>query len=515
MDDSLTKKARKASADPVQEKLRQHKSNWNRDVSGLISGLITLKKAINGKGDLEAGLPPSNIKDPFPSEVTSYLSHLSSEYLRLANDASKIIEEQSYYSANRKKKASQEDLISQASWAGSRLRAKLPFIGGLRKDPNRKLRIRLISFCANTQDLLKTLESDILTKDHSGLVNAVSRLAVLHDDYLKLFSEVFDSYNELSGHVEESSSPEEVHGLLQPSSKQVETKPAGPSDLGKEKSKSSLSPAVDPAPPPSPSPPSPSPPAKEVAKKDERLKGLDSDLVNISILVKHIEKLPDAKQEEKSKFLEKYLEIEKLVIALKKVASDPESTAKDKSNLDKQLNKLVNLVEKFKNQITKFLGQDKDFNQHLNDVMNDSSHVAEAMARIHYMEKIADGAFSKWINKIRLNFDSSNLALLKLDILNNIKKTRKSLDNLLDGLEDYSNTLPLLNSLKFEFEQSLKSVVESILVLIERQISESLHDPKDKYNVLKHIRVRELKKVKDLRDMMKNSKPLKQAPKKD
>ena len=44
----MNKEGRKQSADPIQEKLREHKAKWNKTVSEFIDNLIHLKKMMNG-----------------------------------------------------------------------------------------------------------------------------------------------------------------------------------------------------------------------------------------------------------------------------------------------------------------------------------------------------------------------------------------------------------------------------------------------------------------------------------
>lgn len=104
----MEKLARKKSEDPIQEALREHKSRWNVAAKEFIARVIAFKRAINGRGDVKYGLPPNNIKDPLPQELVSFLSELSGNYTSLVDEASKIIQEQQYYSEHRKKPAEQK-----------------------------------------------------------------------------------------------------------------------------------------------------------------------------------------------------------------------------------------------------------------------------------------------------------------------------------------------------------------------------------------------------------------------
>ncbi len=91
------------SKDPLQQRLREHKKRWNTAAKEYIARVIAFKKGLNGRGDARRGLPISNIKDPFPPEIASFLSQLTSDFQQLAQEASDIIQEQAYYSEHRRK----------------------------------------------------------------------------------------------------------------------------------------------------------------------------------------------------------------------------------------------------------------------------------------------------------------------------------------------------------------------------------------------------------------------------
>lgn len=101
----MEKEARKKSDDPLQEALRTHKDKWNSAVKEFISRVIAFKRALNGRGDAAYSLPPSNIKNPLPSEVGAFLREISSNFEQLAAEALRIEQEQEHYSSNRKQPA--------------------------------------------------------------------------------------------------------------------------------------------------------------------------------------------------------------------------------------------------------------------------------------------------------------------------------------------------------------------------------------------------------------------------
>lgn len=101
----MEKQARKKSTDPIQEQLREHKDKWNIATKEFINRIIAFKRALNGRGDPKYSLPPSNIKEPLPSEIVSFLNQVTQDFQLIAEEGSRIIQEQANYSANRKQPA--------------------------------------------------------------------------------------------------------------------------------------------------------------------------------------------------------------------------------------------------------------------------------------------------------------------------------------------------------------------------------------------------------------------------
>ncbi len=117
-------KAKKKSADPVQQALRDHKAEWKESQKDFIAQVQGLKNGLNGRGDSRFGIPPSNIKDPLPGEVGALLGALSSQFQALVGGASSIISEQNSYSSNRRKK--QEKKLQQKKPASPAQQADQP-----------------------------------------------------------------------------------------------------------------------------------------------------------------------------------------------------------------------------------------------------------------------------------------------------------------------------------------------------------------------------------------------------
>lgn len=102
MENGFIANAQKGVKDPKSQNLRSRKKQWNALVSGVIHILIGAKQGVNGRGNAELGLPPSNIKDPLPKEVVGILSDLATEFQKIIQEAKGIVEEQENYSQTRR-----------------------------------------------------------------------------------------------------------------------------------------------------------------------------------------------------------------------------------------------------------------------------------------------------------------------------------------------------------------------------------------------------------------------------
>jgi len=180
--------ARKKSEDPKQEALREQKAAWNVAVSRLVSKIIAFKRAINGRGDIKAGLPPSNIKNPFSPEVSSYLHGLASDFADITQGADYIIKSQQEYSMTRQQarpkqqgviQASSEEnsIISQASWWGSRLWARMHLKGLPKNIVN--LRLEMLRSAAYLKDGLEDVEDSFYSNDTNRIISGINNMVVL------------------------------------------------------------------------------------------------------------------------------------------------------------------------------------------------------------------------------------------------------------------------------------------------------------------------------------------------
>ncbi len=99
----MLKEARKPSSDPAQEKLRQDKANWNKEVSALINDIIHLKKTMNGWPS-KFYQQRTRITEPIPADPATIIGSLVGDFQELAQRGNHIVQEQLTYSKNRRQK---------------------------------------------------------------------------------------------------------------------------------------------------------------------------------------------------------------------------------------------------------------------------------------------------------------------------------------------------------------------------------------------------------------------------
>lgn len=109
----LVKTARKPSSDPIQEKLRQDKANWNKKTSLFITRVLHFKKLMNGAPNLFFK-QKSKITQPIPADPAGLLGALAHEFQEIAQQGSSIVEEQLAYSKNHRPKQPKAVELPQA-----------------------------------------------------------------------------------------------------------------------------------------------------------------------------------------------------------------------------------------------------------------------------------------------------------------------------------------------------------------------------------------------------------------
>lgn len=87
-----------AEISPEQQEIRRSKKNWNKAFQEFRRRLQALSKGLNGRGDLKYNLPPTDIKEPLPDQLNSFISQLVNNFHQLTDAAELIEEKQKQYS---------------------------------------------------------------------------------------------------------------------------------------------------------------------------------------------------------------------------------------------------------------------------------------------------------------------------------------------------------------------------------------------------------------------------------
>jgi hypothetical protein len=108
----MEKLGRKTSTDPVQEKLRQNKDLWNKEVSRFIESMKQLKKTMNG---YPSRISPQKgkIQEPIPGNPIAALDALTTAFEQIADHGNSIVQEQLAYSKARRKKQPKQPGLPQ------------------------------------------------------------------------------------------------------------------------------------------------------------------------------------------------------------------------------------------------------------------------------------------------------------------------------------------------------------------------------------------------------------------
>lgn len=231
----MIKTARKPSTDPAQEKLRQEKALWNKDVSAFVNDVIHLKKMMNGWPS-KFHMEKSRIVDPIPADPATILGSLANDFNEIAQRGNKLVQQQLEYSKNRRKKQPKQlnlplgnapatpaapapsapagpdltqqlnlpavanadyDLIAEGSNPFTRFFARLlnPAIGGSQGARVRKYRMSMLSSALDTWKNFEKLQRFIMGSSPESIFTASRLLNKIEDQWIFL-SQGFVTYKE-------------------------------------------------------------------------------------------------------------------------------------------------------------------------------------------------------------------------------------------------------------------------------------------------------------------------------
>jgi hypothetical protein len=407
----MIKVADKPSMDPVQQKLRQAKKQWNKDVSAFIDDLIHYKKLVNGQPN-KFFKEKSSIKDPIPADPTTILGTLANDFQELSQRGSAIIAAQTEYSKTRRKKQPKKPtqvgpspsmpitpeapaapdlskqlaafevkygLIAEGSNPVSRFFTKLlnPGFGFGEAARIRKYRMSLLSLCAKMYSDLNKFQVEIVKSSNDSIDKSYNMLNskiwhnwdLIYKGILTYKSNMPKSVQDAGGPIDSPIEHDKPASAVQPST-QAPVPNATPAyvalvtNIENDYKTNYGSVGVD------------------------NMGGADADL-EVALLKFKIAPA-DKKEEASKKVLKEY------------------KTMIDKLNQSLGTNGLS--LKEISSQKTK-------------------------IASVDVMEKLAQDFLWKWLGKARHGLSSSMTSGYRLDLFKNAEEVRTNLDSMMDSLE--------------------------------------------------------------------------------
>lgn len=409
----MIKVADKPSMDPVQQKLRLAKKQWNKEVSAFIDDLIHYKKLVNGQPN-KFFKERSAIKDPIPADPATILGTLANDFQELSQRGNAIIAAQMEYSKTRRKKQPKKPesaglapsnpgapetpsspdlskqlasfdikygLIAEGSNPISRFFTKLlnPGIGFGEAARIRKYRMSLLNLCAKMHNDLSKFQVEIVKSSNDSINKSYSMLndKIWHNWDL-IYKGILTYKNNMPKVVQDAGGP------LESPVDQDKSNINKPSNLPSVKNKA----------------PSATPYAAQVSAIEndyknnygavgaENMGGADGDL-EVALF-----KFRIAQDENKDEATKKVFQEYKVLI--------------DKLNQSLGTN-----------------------GKSLGDIASQKSKIASA----DQMEKVAQEFLWKWLGKTRHGLSSSMTSGYRLDLYKNAEEVRENLNKMMDSLE--------------------------------------------------------------------------------
>ncbi len=400
----MQKLARKPSSDPAQEKIRQSKASWNKEVTVFINDLISLKKTMNGWPS-KFHKERSKINDPIPGDPNTILGVLASDFQELAQRGNQIIQYQIDYSKNRRKKQDKSpdlskqlnlfsdsdfNLISEGSNPVSRFFARMlnTSIFGGPEAASKRFRMAALSANIDIYDNLNRLQEYIVMSTPESIFNSQ-----------KVFQNILNQW----GFFKQGFLIQKDLNLPPDSKDKLEAPPKKP-EAGESLDTSEGKPAQEPE--LTPEPPKPAGPIPE------QVELLDSVKFAIEDFKRNILNFTDLDHKD----------LNALIIGYSQA-----------SNFKAKLDIAPKLLEEYK----KILNQ-----ANLNNQTNASSlkEILKLKKKASVINKLAQGFLQKWINNLSHKAFSDKTSAFRLSIYDNCKIVKKQIDDLMDSLEKELNS---------------------------------------------------------------------------
>lgn len=436
--------------DPIQERLKQHKRQWNASYKDLAGKIKAFKNGLNGKGDTKFSIPPSDIKNPLPEQMHSLLGQLTSDFSNLISGANAIASEQEQYSKTRKKKqpkrnvsimapaepsveqnnplaniASIDNSLVFKKYASSRLtRLWQYFISFFSRKEQNRYRVNMLRITADMFYTILDFENEVLSLNENSAVKSIKKFQSAKYDFESL-KNTFDYLSEMINKKQE-----EISG---------EAKPAGKSQTQKPKQNEQQQNVVVEEPPAEPDAPS-----KSNRKDINKIKEGIHILMNTGLVGKHIVPLQIlvSTYEKETDPMAKNMYMDRLV-----------------DNYEQVVNSIANKIQK------KYGPANIRTSQDVIDLIKNNRFNKDAFEKSETLVKNAHNILTRFLKKQLLKaapFNKTVAHRLEIEeMLKDLKKTIQSLMNSLEqelDLDEVSRCLDLINNLLSSISKPLSII---------------------------------------------------------
>lgn len=466
----MDKTARTKAKDPIQESLREEKSQWNSEVSEWISELIELKKAINGKSSNLIGNSSSSLKDPLPSEINSFINHVSSKNSDVLGKANNIIRHQKEYSDSKQKakQAFLQDLglVSEASWAGSRLMSHFSLLALDKSE--RKLRFNLIKSALDLYRQHEELENDLLGSADDHISHSFTALSRILNTYqgtiLNYFNQILEAEkNSISKNQKKKNKEEEIKQKEEVKKEEI----FEPSLTFPSVNQTETSPEM----------------SEKLKAMSEKLHAINSNKEGIRAGLGILA----------SKETNASEEIKKNAKTLSQMFSKQISNLIDLSNKTPNKEEMIPTLETFFNlcdKILELLDNNKQFFVGKENIVEDA--LSKSLRKKAGYADRAYNAGNRWVKELFLGFKDEGLPLMILGAVNLSKRCRNLLDKLLNLLENKdTSTEELTNYIKL-INKTYSALISQMLLLGKDFVFLTRGRSKDKNLNLKEIKEQDI-----------------------
>jgi hypothetical protein len=460
------------SSDPAQQSLRDKKKAWNEEAKVFIAQMIAFKRGLNGRGDPRAGIPTSNIKDKFPSEIPNYLADMAGRFSRLSDEAASIIDAQEQYSETRTKSTKEASMNKIAANKITRWWTWVSQYPYFSDDKATKDRINLVYTLADLEKQINNIEY-MVTSSETGAAfyNYLKFLSLFENQFVKSFDKSLENHSNMfkdkvmSGEKipdppERKDEKEEIHEPVITNFQEIANKLSSISD--------------------------------EI--------GVIEVVVSKLITLNSLNKL-NVSQDDVD-FLTS------TVVKLKKLALNAEINAENKKeDAVKQLSQLKNIFVDLVKKVS-FILYGKSEIDTAHNLLQEVMGIEKKSYLTSDITKLANKGVRRWLRRVQLGLKSDTLSGLKLDLANQLNELSKLFNKAQSLMEDKHSIIMEISFLVTDIYNLVADISDGFANLAETYNAEVQSDNFDSKSISKQIPRTDIFKVNKSANYYRNKKIL-------